>query len=75
MTYDTQLTFYNVNTACEISLLHVGDVKDAFIPLPLSKLMLDIHKDRERLNAVIDKVISMFSQEEQPSVQRAKNAN
>ena len=75
ITYDTSLTFYSVNANCEISLLHVGDIKDAFIPLPLSRLMLDVVKDRDRLNTVLDKVISMYSGQEQPTAQRAKYAN
>lgn len=42
VTYDTQLTFYQVATSGEISLMHVGEVEDPFIPLPLSRLMMDV---------------------------------
>ena len=42
VTYDTQLTFYQVATSGEITLMHVGEVEDPFIPLPLSRLMMDV---------------------------------
>lgn len=60
-TFDTALTFYNVGPSGEISLLHVGEVDDPFIPLPLSRLLLDIVKDREKIDTVIDKIFNMFT--------------
>ncbi len=60
-TFDTAITFYNVGPSGEISLLHVGEVDDPFIPLPLNRLLLDIGKDREKIDTVIDKIFNMFT--------------
>ena len=62
LTYDTSLTFYNLISSGEVQLLHVGDVDDPFVPLPLSKIMMDVLQDRERLDIVIDKIYNMYSQ-------------
>jgi len=61
LTFDTSLTFYNVAVSGEISLMHVGEVDDPFIPVPLKKLMMDIVIDRERIDIVIDKIFNMYS--------------
>lgn len=60
LTYDTSLTFYNVSQSGEISLIHVGEVDDPFIPLPLSRLMMDVYKDREHIDIVIDKIYNIY---------------
>lgn len=41
--------------------MHVGEVDDPFIPLPLSKLMMDIVKDRDQIDNVIDKIYNMYT--------------
>lgn len=61
ITYDTQLTFYQVASSGEISLMHVGEVEDPFIPLPLSRLMMDVLEDRELIDTVIDKIYNMYT--------------
>jgi hypothetical protein len=45
----------------EISLLHVGDVENPFIPLPQNKLLLDLNDDRERIDLLIDKISNMWN--------------
>jgi hypothetical protein len=59
LTYDTSLTFYTVAASGEITLLHVGEVDDPFIPLPVQKLMMEIVNDREKIDVVIDKIYNM----------------
>jgi hypothetical protein len=61
LTYDTSLTFYTVAASGEITLLHVGEVDDPFIPLPVQKLMMEIVNDREKIDVVIDKIYNMQS--------------
>jgi hypothetical protein len=61
LTYDTSLTFYSVALSGEITLMHVGEVDDPFIPLPLSRLMMDITQNREQIDIVIDKIYNMFT--------------
>ena len=41
----------------------VGDVEDPFVPLPLSKLSFQLETERERLDALIDKVYNMYTPE------------
>lgn len=62
LTYDTSLTFYNVSQNGEISIMHVGEVDSPFVPLPVHKLMMDVGKDRERIDVVVDKIYNMFGQ-------------
>jgi len=45
----------------EIALLHVGEVEDPFVPFPLNRLMMDIVKDRENIDILIDKIFSMYT--------------
>ena len=60
VTYDATITFYNVSSTGEIALLHVGDVENPFIPLPHNKLLMDLTDDRERIDALIDKISAMW---------------
>lgn len=61
LTYDSSLTFYTVSKSGEIALLYVGEVEDPFVPLPLNRLMMDINKDRENIDIVIDKIYNMYT--------------
>jgi len=45
----------------EISLLHVGDLENAFIPLPQNKLLFDLTDDRERIDILIEKLTVMWA--------------
>lgn len=78
LTYDTSLTFYSVAQSGEITLMHVGEVDDPFIPLPLSRLMMDVTNNRESIDIVIDKIYNMFTsgvQGQAPTSTRAKFSN
>jgi Sec23/Sec24 trunk domain len=37
----------------------VGDVQDPFIPFPREKLLLNLVKDRERIDVFLDKLVAM----------------
>ena len=61
LTYDTAITFYSVSAASEIVMLQVGDVETPFIPLPMSKLMMDVYHERDKIDVVLDKIYNMAS--------------
>lgn len=62
MTFDTQMTFYHCSQISgEIQLMFVADVEDPFIPLPLSKIMMDLSQDRDKIDAIIDKITNLFT--------------
>lgn len=42
-------------------MLQVGDVETPFIPLPQSKLMMDIADERDRIDIVLDKIYNMVT--------------
>lgn len=41
--------------------MFVADVEDPFIPLPLSKIMMDLSQDRDKIDAIIDKITNLFT--------------
>ena len=75
MTYDATITFSNVAQTGEISLYHVGDVENAFIPLPQNRLLLDLTAERDRIDTLIDKISVMWSSVPLNSPLRQKYAN
>ena len=44
-------------------ILQVGDVNDPYVPLPSSKLLMNVAEDGERLYALIDKIYNLYSDE------------
>lgn len=47
----------------EPQIYQVGDLTDPFIPLPASHLLMNVSEDGERLNALLDKIYNMYTQE------------
>ena len=47
----------------EPQILQVGDTNDPFIPLPASKLMMNVSEEHERIHALLDKIYNMYSEE------------
>lgn len=41
--------------------MHVADIKDPFVPMPLSKLSYSLADERERIDMLIDKIHSMYT--------------
>ena len=63
-TYDQSITFYTLADAdAEPQVYQLGDVTDPFIPLPASKLLMNVAEDGERLNALLDKIYNMYGEE------------
>ena len=42
------------------TILHVADIDDPFAPLPRSRLMMNVTDDRERIDALLDKLIHLY---------------
>ena len=42
-------------------ILQVGDIQEPYIPLPPSKLLMNVSEDGERLFALIDKIYNFYS--------------
>mmetsp|Transcript_23310 Transcript_23310/g.31181 ORF Transcript_23310/g.31181 Transcript_23310/m.31181 type:complete len:80 (+) Transcript_23310:1319-1558(+) len=47
----------------EPQILQIGDLNDPFVPLPASKLLMNVTEDSERLYALIDKIYNMYGEE------------
>ena len=47
----------------EPQILQVGDLNDPFVPLPASKLLMNVTENGERLYALLDKIYNMFGEE------------
>ena len=47
----------------EPQILQVGDLNDPFVPLPASKLLMNVTEDGERLYALLDKIYNMYTAE------------
>ena len=45
------------------SILMVTDVDDPFCPGPKNRLMLNLKEDRDRIDALIDKLILLYNNE------------
>ena len=44
-------------------VLQIGDCDSPFIPLPPSKLLMNVTEDAERIDALFDKVYNMFNED------------
>jgi len=51
---------YNLNSQDELSLFQVGDIDDPFMPLPASKMQMNLEKDRERIDLLLDKLFNTY---------------
>ena len=47
----------------EPQVYQVGDLTDPFIPLPASKLLMNLAEDGDRIYALVDKLYNMYTQE------------
>lgn len=65
ITYDINLHFYNLpeDPNGEPSIIWVGEVQDPFVPMPKEKMMLNLVKDRERIDAFLDKLVNIHQLE------------
>ena len=62
ITYDVNIQFYTIPlSGGEPTLLWVADITDPFVPLPKSKLMLNLVEDRERIDTFLDKLLVMHT--------------
>ncbi len=66
MTYDINIHFYNLSQDPngEPNVMWVGEIMDPFIPYPREKLMLNLVRDRERIDIFLDKLINMHHLEQ-----------
>lgn len=73
MTYDVNLHFYNMHSDPngEPTILWVGDVQDPFVPFPQEKLMLNLVKDREKIDIFLDKLINFHNVEQKKNMPQA----
>jgi len=62
MTFDQAMQFYVVpeDETKEPSILWVTDVDEPFVPFPQEKLMLNVTDDRARIDALLDRLISLY---------------
>ena len=63
-TYDQSIMFYTLaDENAEPQIYQVGDLADPFIPLPASKLLLNLAEDGDKVYALIDKIYNMYTAE------------
>lgn len=64
-TYDNCIQFYDLpaDPNGEPSIYWIGDMSDPFVPLPRSRLLLNIVEERERLDCFLDKLQTMYTPE------------
>ena len=63
-TYDQSIMFYTLaDENAEPQVYQLGDLTDPFIPLPASKLLMNVAEDGDRLYALLDKIYNMYTQE------------
>lgn len=43
------------------TILHVNDIQDPFAPGPRERLMLNLKEDRERIEALLDKLLAIYN--------------
>ena len=61
-TYDSSIMFYTLaNEDAEPQIYQVGDLTDPFIPLPASKLLMNLAEDNDKINALLDKIYNMYT--------------
>ena len=46
----------------ELQILQVSDIEDPYLPLPNSKLLLNIVEDGDRIYALLDKIYNMYNE-------------
>lgn len=63
MTFDVNIHFYSLpsHSAGEPTVLWIGDIQDPFVPLPKEKLLLKLVEDRERIDAFLDKLLTLHT--------------
>lgn len=45
----------------EPTILNIGDLANPFVPLPFSRLMLNVSTEKDRLNGLIDRLYNYYS--------------
>ncbi len=44
----------------DLRIIWVTDIDDPFVPLPKQELMLKLKEDRDRIDFLLDKLVSMY---------------
>ena len=70
MTFDQCLQFYDVplDPNGDPTILWVADTSDPFAPFPMSRLMLNVVHDKERIENFLDKLLSKYNSEGKKSI-------
>lgn len=63
MTFDQQMQFYQMaqDANADPTILVVADVDDPFAPGPRERLMLNIKEDRDLIDALLDKLVTLYN--------------
>lgn len=63
VTYDSSVQFYSLplDESAQPTVLIVSDITNPFVPLPFSKLMLNVGSEKDRLNSLIDRVYNQYT--------------
>jgi len=76
VTYDSTIHFFTMPTDenADPTILNIGDINDPFVPLPFSKLMFNVAKDKDRMCGLIDKLYSYYTHEYYDRSRQAHNS-
>ena len=76
VTYDSTIHFFSLplDESAEPTILNVGDINNPFVPLPFTKLMLNVASDKSRLESLIDKVYNSYTQDYYSQSRTAHNS-
>lgn len=63
VTFDVCIHFYQLSSHVggDPTVLWVSDQQDPFVPLPKNKLLLKVVEDREKIDAFLDKILTMHT--------------
>jgi hypothetical protein len=76
VTYDSTIHFFSLplDESAEPTILNVGDINNPFVPLPFTKLMLNVANDKSRLESLIDKIYNSYTQDYYSQSRTAHNS-
>ncbi len=61
ISYNSSIQFYAARPQkpeSDPTLIEMGDLEEPFIPCPCSQLALNLHNNRDQINALLDRVVS-----------------